>query len=248
MKKFTFLMMLAILCTGIGTTAAQTFQEIVYLKNGSVIRGTIIEQVPNESLKIRTSDGSIFAYEMTDVEKITKEQVGNRFAGRTVANETSGFGSSLNGLGPQKGYRGFVDLGYTIGTGDFGLDRIEFSTSHGYQILPCFYAGAGAGAHYYFDADAVEIPIFADFRADLLNHSVCPFIDLKIGYTVHEDTGFYLNPQFGVRFAVGPKTAVNLGIGYTMQRIEFSYYDEYYGSFSDSVNCGGFSIKLGFEF
>jgi len=45
----------------------------------------------------------------------------------------------------QKGYRGFADLGYTIGTGDFRLDRIEFSTSHGYQILPCFYAGLGVG-------------------------------------------------------------------------------------------------------
>ena len=146
------------------------------------------------------------------------------------------------GIGTQKGYRGFVDLGYTIGTGDFGLDRVEFSTSHGYQILPCFFAGVGVGAHYYFDADAVEIPIFADLRADLLKHSVCPFIDMKIGYTVHEDTGFYFNPMVGVRFAVGSRSAVNFGIGYTMQRIEFGY------SYSDSINCGGFSIKLGFEF
>lgn len=51
----------------------------------------------------------------------------------------------------------------------------------------------------------------------------------------------------GVRFAVGSRSAVNFGIGYTMQRIEFWYsYDGY--SYSDSINCGGFSIKLGFEF
>ena len=65
---------------------------------------------------------------------------------------------------------------------------------------------------------------------------------MKIGYTVHEDTGFYFNPLVGVRFAVGSRSAVNFGIGYTMQRIEFGY------SYSDSINCGGFSIKLGFEF
>lgn len=70
---------------------------------------------------------------------------------------------------------------------------------------------------------------------------------MKIGYTVHEDTGFYFNPMVGVRFAVGSRSAVNFGIGYTMQRIEFWYsYDGY--SYSDSINCGGFSIKLGFEF
>lgn len=240
MKKFTFLLVLAIVSVGIGTVSAQSLQEVVYLKNGSVIRGTIIEQVPNESLKIQTSDGSVFAYKMADVEKISKEQVNGRSAGNALTGSAAGF--SGNGRGPQKGYRGFVDLGYTIGTGYFGLDRVEFSTSHGYQILPCFFAGVGVGAHYYFDADAVEIPIFADLRADLLKHSVCPFIDMKIGYTVHEDTGFYFNPMVGVRFAVGSRSAVNFGIGYTMQRIEFGY------SYFDSINCGGFSIKLGFEF
>lgn len=237
--------MLAAICAGIGTVSAQSVQEIVYLKNGSVIRGTIIEQVPNESLKIQTSDGSVFAYAMADVEKISKEQADSRFVRNTIAGNATDFRG--DGRGPQKGYRGFLDMGYTIGTGDFGLDRIELSTSQGYQILPGFYAGAGVGVHYYFDADAVEIPIFADLRADLLKHSVCPFIDMKIGYTVHEDTGFYFNPMVGVRFAVGSRRAVSFGIGYTMQRIEFDYSLSGY-SYSDSINCGGFSIKVGFEF
>ena len=70
---------------------------------------------------------------------------------------------------------------------------------------------------------------------------------MKIGYTVHEDTGFYFNPMVGVRFAAGSRSAVNFGVGYTMQRIEFGYSD-YYGSYSDSLNCGGFSIKIVFEF
>lgn len=48
-------------------------QEVVYLKNGSVIRGTIIEQIPGISLKIQTADGNIFFYKMEEVEKITKE-------------------------------------------------------------------------------------------------------------------------------------------------------------------------------
>ena len=43
---------------------SQKQQEIVYLKNGSVIRGTVIEQVPNKSIKVQTADGSIFVYQM----------------------------------------------------------------------------------------------------------------------------------------------------------------------------------------
>lgn len=47
--------------------------NVVYLKNGSMIRGTITEMIPNESIKIETADGSIFVYEMKDVLKITNE-------------------------------------------------------------------------------------------------------------------------------------------------------------------------------
>jgi hypothetical protein len=48
-------------------------QEVVYLKNGGIVRGIIIEQIPNEQLKIQTRDGNVFVYKMTEVEKITKE-------------------------------------------------------------------------------------------------------------------------------------------------------------------------------
>ena len=55
------------------TMNAQQYQDVVYLKNGSVIRGLITEQIPNKSLKIETTDGSIFICDMNDVNKNTKE-------------------------------------------------------------------------------------------------------------------------------------------------------------------------------
>jgi TM2 domain-containing membrane protein YozV len=48
-------------------------QDVVYLKNGGIIRGVIIEQIPLEKLKIRTADGSIFVYQMSEIERITRE-------------------------------------------------------------------------------------------------------------------------------------------------------------------------------
>jgi hypothetical protein len=50
--------------------------DVVYLNNGSIIRGIIIEMVPNVSLKIQTRDGSVFFYKMEEVQKMTKEPVG----------------------------------------------------------------------------------------------------------------------------------------------------------------------------
>ena len=43
-----------------------------------------------------------------------------------------------------KCYRGFADLGYTIGLGDYKMGRFEINTSHGYQFSPYFFLGAGA--------------------------------------------------------------------------------------------------------
>jgi len=51
----------------------QAVQDVVYLKDGSIVRGVIIEQVPNVSLKLKTRDGSIFVYNMDSILKITKE-------------------------------------------------------------------------------------------------------------------------------------------------------------------------------
>ena len=43
--------------------------NIVHLKNGSVIKGLIVEIILNEKIKIETPDGSVFVYEMSEVER-----------------------------------------------------------------------------------------------------------------------------------------------------------------------------------
>jgi hypothetical protein len=71
MKKI-FLLMLFVLLLCQAVFAAQK-QDVVYLKNGSIIRGEITEQIPNVSIKIETKDGSVFVYKMSEVEKMTKK-------------------------------------------------------------------------------------------------------------------------------------------------------------------------------
>jgi len=67
----TTILVLLLVCGFAGIVHAED-QDVVYLKDGSIIRGTIIEQVPNVSLKIKTKDGSVFVYQMDEVDKITK--------------------------------------------------------------------------------------------------------------------------------------------------------------------------------
>lgn len=62
----------AAICVAVSASAQQS-QEVVYLKNGSVIHGSVLETIPGVSIKVRNSVGDIMVYPMEDVEKITKE-------------------------------------------------------------------------------------------------------------------------------------------------------------------------------
>ena len=48
-------------------------EDVVYLKNGEIVRDTIIEQIPGESLEIQTQDGSVSVYSVDEITKIVKE-------------------------------------------------------------------------------------------------------------------------------------------------------------------------------
>jgi Na+-transporting methylmalonyl-CoA/oxaloacetate decarboxylase gamma subunit len=47
--------------------------DVVHLKNGSIMKGTIIEQVPNEYIKLETRDGNIFVFKTDEIKLIVKE-------------------------------------------------------------------------------------------------------------------------------------------------------------------------------
>lgn len=47
--------------------------DVVFLKNGTIIRGTIVEQIPNERLKIQTRDKSLLSIRYSEIDKMAKE-------------------------------------------------------------------------------------------------------------------------------------------------------------------------------
>jgi hypothetical protein len=55
------------------TEEVNSSQDVVSLKNGSIIRGSIIEIIPDKTIKIETADRNLFVFQMSEVAKITKE-------------------------------------------------------------------------------------------------------------------------------------------------------------------------------
>lgn len=56
------------------STQAQSLEDVIYKKDGSVLRGTLVEQdFENGRYKIQLQGGSLFSINKDDIEKITKE-------------------------------------------------------------------------------------------------------------------------------------------------------------------------------
>ena len=235
MKKILVLLAVLFACVQMGF--AQDYTEVVYLKNGSIIKGTVIEQVPGVSIKIQTGDGSVFAYNMSEVEKITKEQAQtyeNNYGGYSHSSSYSSKSKSSKskhaGNGIQPGARWFVDL-----IGAFGDDTdAGVSFVGGYQINKLIFVGLGVAGTYYFDSEIFEVPIFADVRCDILDSYITPFVDFRIGYTVYDYQGLYLTPSVGCRFG-----NFNVSLGYFMQKMDWDGWD---------VQEDGVMVKIGWDF
>ena len=105
--------------------AQQDMEDVVYLKNGSIIRGIIIEQVPNVSIKVQTRDGSVFVYEMENILKITKEPRTGVAPLGSKAPVSSSLGKSAFLFNPL----GFLQFGPIL-EGEFSLTPDTFFTAH----------------------------------------------------------------------------------------------------------------------
>ena len=241
-KKTLFFMALAFMSF---VAAAQSTCDVILLKDRTFVKGTIIEQIPNETLKVQTEDGKVHTIRVADIEKITKEEP-------EEAKRPSSHRRTSGGRALQRGYRGLVDAGFCLNTGYHVGNRMELSTSHGYQFTPHVFLGLGVGIHYFFESDKVNVPIFAHARYDFVDSAFTPFAELKAGYSAGTHPGFYLCPALGWRFAVKGRYGLNIGIGYTMQlrEVKYIYYESGVRHTGDVTqeNAGGFVFKAGFDF
>lgn len=72
MKQITFIFIFVFISSAL---FAQIKEDVVYLKNGSVIKGQITEMIPDKHVKIETNGGSLFVYTFEEIEKIEKQEI-----------------------------------------------------------------------------------------------------------------------------------------------------------------------------
>ena len=175
MKKV--LLTLALMLGAFTATFAQSTKDVLYLKNGSIIYGQLIEMVPEKQVKIKTADGSVFVYNTSEVDRIAKAE-------KEVKEQRSERKSSFRTRKIATGFKGFIDDSYSASMNGSDFNRGGLSVSLGSQILPQLFVGAGLGLEYYTEPEVLTVPVFADVRVNFINGPVSPFLGVKVGSKV----------------------------------------------------------------
>lgn len=179
-----FVLSFFIFCLAAEAQQAGTL-DVVYLKNGNIIKGVITERIPGESVTIETRDGNVFVFTFEEIQRITREKapVGRREAegsrkstvaagnymskGKTYIGPSLGF--SFLGTVPQFGANFESAIEDNIGVG--GLVRYwYYSEDFGFGVKWAYsnilLAGQG---NYHFKVDADKLD---------------PFVGIILGYNV----------------------------------------------------------------
>ena len=103
-----------------------------------------------------------------------------------------------------------------------------------------------------------NIKLYGRLKANLTATKVSPFFSVDLGGTIGLSSnsikmanGFFFEPCFGCDFALSPKQAIYLMLGYNGQGYDYRAFDTTLGSTSDEMRhvlAGKFAIHLGFKF
>ncbi len=238
---------LVIFMSGINILMAQKeIVDNVFLKNGDIIFGRITQTDTEKGVRISNDCGS-YLFQFQEIDSM-------KFNARDHLS-----------LSKTKGFYNVTSIGLLFGEGENGfLPFPSLTTVNGYQFNKHWFAGLGIGFEHF---EWSVLPLFVQAAYDFKNERFTPYIALKTGYTFPlekntnnnynnpEDTfgGIAVNPEVGIKIAIGEKNAFTCSLGYHYQKLSYeeNYYDYMYESNYNRLvytHYNRISFRIGFVF
>lgn len=243
MKK-PFLVMIMLTISAIGLLAQRT-KDVIYLKNGSIIYGKLLE-ISDNRYKMQTADGSIFTFDSNEIDKFTKEAP--VYNGR----KTGGFGFAL-------------EAGLLVGAQNTDYDApFSFNVLAGAVINTRHILSGGSGVEF---IGRPYVPFFVEYKFITNTKKTAPFFFTRAGVlTENSDdsdppNGYYNNEYQPYNYKGGASFTVGTGISWSKEDYETylsfayryshtSYQQKEYnrGVITYSNNLNRLELKFGFRF
>lgn len=235
MKRLLCLALLTLVAAG--AAAQQKADDILYLNNGNVVKGVIVDQQEGRYVKIVTADGSAYRYDAGQIRAIESGDVrvdaprAPRSRFRDPARRTRGFWAGIELSG-----------GASVSPDYNSMFPVELAVIPGYRFSEFFAVGVGFGFRHYFrnanmrydrvfsggansgkelvsdDNYAWAFPIYLDLRGSFLSSKsrrVVPYWSLDAGYTIND--GVFVSPTLGLRIGDRVRHHFIIGINYLGQ-------------------------------
>ncbi|RPI06906.1 MAG: hypothetical protein EHM64_01270 [Ignavibacteriae bacterium] len=211
----------ALVLLSVSAVFAQT-KDVVQLKNGSVIKGTILEMIPDKTIKIQTADGNIFVYNMTEVEKISKDASAPVIETKPMNERSSMEGQrSYEGQSSSEGSGAKFSIfgGVALPMGDFGKKYDENATAEDNAKKGEAKLGWTAGAQFVtggtvgwiiegsYSQNKIQLPANIPYGNYSYTGwtSILALTGIKIGTDNSSGTNFFVAPLVGALFAKSPQ-------------------------------------------
>lgn len=239
---FLILILFTFLLISISANAQKTITEdVVYLKNGSIIRGKIIENKPNESIRVQTEGRNEWVFRMDEIEKITKEE----------------FILKKDFFSKNKGIYNTIGTGLIIGNRTNWNTNINFTNYYaiGYKFHRLLGTGGAAGLD--LIDDILFIPLMLDVRGKLLDKAVTPYYAVQAGYSFPVNSsnlsdnelkgGIIFNSSLGLQFSLSKDVAILVDAGIKIQKYN-THRQTWGGEINQDITLRRLTMRLGFIF
>lgn len=254
MKKlclFLFAILLAI------SGFAQAKKGVVYLKNGTILKGRYVFFDNAEKIQIESA-GNSWVFDTTEVDTITSRKIARNMEIQEQLSERKLF------------FR--TELGVLAGNSKNSQSApLSFSGTLNYSVTPNFSAGAGVGVEFLKES---YLPAFLNLEYKFRNEPSAPFLFVKGGYQVpleesHEvyntvwpatssiwpgpapdyenldpKGGVLINPGIGYSHLFSPGFGMSLAFGYQFHRLHYKGEKDY----GLDIDYNRLTVKLGFIF
>ncbi len=211
--------------------------DIVYLKNGSILKGAIVSTDEDSTVKIMIKGGSILAYPYAQIQKMSFD-VGN---------------SKINN---PNGVRFQLNFGGLIGEGGGFFSYLspvlaDFDLNVGYQQNKHYYA-LSSGFEFF---DGLSVPLMLNYQYTLSDKPVAPFLEVYGGTGFNVDQYYDSTLPISAGAGVGlKKTFMNnfnfmVNVGYRFHQYNYSYTDWFWGgTTTNTVQANRIQLKFGIGF
>lgn len=226
---------------------AQDLIDVVYLRNGDVVKGSIIKPLDEDGVQIMNSSSDVFTFSAKEVKRVAREKmVHENLKNEVYAYQPKGFTNMTR-----------LEFGFGIGALDVGgmttdndLGYVGIHNISGWHINDMLSLGLGIGVDFHGDAEGYNqsfalIPIFANVRFTPVKRTLAPYFYADLGYgagIIEPDVSGGLMAGFGggVQWSTSRNTAVFAGLAYRFQAHDFEDFEAY--------NANYLNLNVGFKF